>query len=498
MRVRGAAFRVLGILGIALLVSAHVGSPDVFFSGKAGPYDIKVVVRPPQVVPGIAQVFVTAPAGISGVSIRPVFWRAGSKGAPSPDAMRQVEGTMTFSGSLWLMARGAYTVDVIVDGPGGVGNVLVPVASVATGRLGLSRGFGAVLVVIGLFLVAGLVTIVYKAAGESLVEPGRSPAPASVHTARIAGGVAFAVIALLIFGGSRWWSALDTQYQESMYEPAKLPASIRNGVLHVEPTGRFVPDHGKLMHLFMVRASDMRVFAHLHPEPVDTALVPALAAPLPPLPVGRYHVFADVVQQTGFERTLVASLDVVADSSPPARSALASRTKADPDDAWFVGDASADGKARLADGSIMSLTFDPAMLVADSGVTLGVGVTDASGRPATLEPYMGMPAHAVVVRLDGAVYVHLHTMGTVTQAAQDAFRARDRGDTTTQGALRIEDHSAHTMAAMAAAPVQGVIEFPYAFPKSGDYRVFVQVKRNGRVLTGAFAVTVADSSGPSR
>ena len=79
-------------------------------------------------------------------------------------------------------------------------------------------------------------------------------------------------------------------------------------------------------------------------------------------------------------------------------------------------------------------------------------------------------------------------MGTVTNAAQDVFEARDRGDSTSTGKLNLAAH------AMSAFPPSAPIEFPYAFPKSGSYRLFVQVKRNARVLTGAFAITVADSA----
>ena len=102
-----------------------------------------------------------------------------------------------------------------------------------------------------------------------------------------------------------------------------------------------------------------------------------------------------------------------------------------------------------------------------------------------------MPAHAVVTRPDGAVYVHLHPMGTITMGAQDVFAARDRGDTTTGGALQFGAHSQHPVP---PAPAVSSVDMPYAFPKAGDYRLFVQVKRNGRVLTAAFAVPVADSS----
>ena len=46
--------RASGVACLALILSAHVGSPDVFYSGRAGPYDIRVIIRPPEVVPGVA------------------------------------------------------------------------------------------------------------------------------------------------------------------------------------------------------------------------------------------------------------------------------------------------------------------------------------------------------------------------------------------------------------------------------------------------------------
>ncbi|MGH7637165.1 MAG: hypothetical protein ACREOK_05895, partial [Gemmatimonadaceae bacterium] len=158
--------RSILLLVIAAITSAHVGSPDVFFKGSAGPYEIRVVVRPPEVVPGIARVTVRASPDVRRVAIRPVFWRAASKGAPTADETTRLGGESgTFVGSLWLMARGAYGVDVTVDGVRGPGTVIVPVASVATGQLQMSAALGAILLTLGIVLVAGLVTIVYKAAG---------------------------------------------------------------------------------------------------------------------------------------------------------------------------------------------------------------------------------------------------------------------------------------------------------------------------------------------
>ena len=495
MRTHRTLLKVLASAAMLPLLSAHIGSPNVFFSGSAGPYDVKVVVRPPEVVPGIARVTVRAGSDVQKVSIRPVFWRAGSKGAPSADATKLVGQAGTFEGSLWLMARGAYSVDVIVTGTKGTANVLVPVASVATGRLEMNPILGALLAVLGVVLVAGLVNIVYKAAGESLVPAGDHLEATQRARARRIAAMALPVLALVIFGGARWWNAVDRDYARTIYKPAPLGVELKGNELTVaikEPlyvlrntVSLLMPDHGKMMHLFLVKSGDARGFAHLHPVMLDSSGTPSFRATVPYLPAGNYHVYGDVVHETGFERTLVATLAIP--------DALAKQTvPSDPDDASFIGDPATDGTMKLADGSTMKVELTPrGQLRAGVEQTIRVSVTDAKGAPALLEAYLGMPGHGVVSKLDGSVYVHLHPMGTVTMAAQDAFAIRDRGDTTKNGRLILADHSRHMTARADTMP--SVIGFPYEFPSGGDYRLFVQVKRGGRVHTGAFAITVADA-----
>jgi hypothetical protein len=66
-------------LSISLPARAHIGSPTVFHDGQAGPYPVHVVIRPPGVVPGIAEITVRVGAnGVRRVSVLPVFWRLGT------------------------------------------------------------------------------------------------------------------------------------------------------------------------------------------------------------------------------------------------------------------------------------------------------------------------------------------------------------------------------------------------------------------------------------
>ena len=113
------------------------------------------------------------------------------------------------------------------------------------------------------------------------------------------------------------------------------------------------------------------------------------------------------------------------------------------------------------------------------------------GQPASLQPYMGMLGHAVVRRSDGEVFTHLHPVGTISMAAQEVL-SRQPGS-----ALAIGPPATNELAALIprrpAGPSSGArneVTFPYAFPRAGDYRLWVQVRINGRVLTGVFDARV--------
>jgi hypothetical protein len=486
------------LLPVALFVAltAHVGSPNVVYDGEAGPYGVRVVVRPPMVVPGRAEVIVQLAAGTAHVTIRPVFWRAGVAGAPTGDDAPRVAGSANvYSGQIWLMSRGSYSVYVTVSGARGTGTAIVPVTSFATGRLGLSTGLAAILVALGAVLFVGLITIVRAATGEALLEPGERMTDATRRRARTAMLVATPVLGLLVFGGARWWGSVDGDYERTMYRPPAVDAKVERvdggGYaldLRVHDTAAFhaifapvIPDHGKMMHLFVVSEGNHYFFGHFHPTEMDSLHFRGVLTGMPP---GEYNLFGDIVLANGLSQTVTASFDWPLDT--------ATVSSKDPDDATWHSDSSGVGDAAhpvmIGDGLSIIWTGGNKPIVANEAVDLRFEVRDGSGTVARLAPYLGMAAHAVVLKSDESVFIHLHPMGTVSTSAQQTFAARDRGDTTASGRPMLADTTSMGM----PMSMDGRLDFPYEFPKAGRYRVWVQVRPSigARVLTGAFDLDV--------
>jgi hypothetical protein len=497
--------RVLGLTGLVALCTAHVGSPDVWYEGSAGPYHVVVYVRLPGVIPGIADINVqVVDARPEQVTAMVNLYNA-SAGTPPPDVAQPVAGAAGwYATRLWIMAPGSNSVTVAVRGALGTGSAVVPVAAVPSRRLPLQPWLGTVLGAMGLFLFAGIVTIAGAAVREGVLPPGESPSRRRMVGARGAMAGSALIVGLLLLGGWTWWDGEDRSFRERMYRPFASAATViesgprRTLRLEIQDSGwvmrgdslwlrqhgqrgwpPLVTDHGKLMHLFLIRQSDMGAFAHVHPTTRDSV---HFEAPLPGLPPGRYRIFADLVHESGFAKTLVTSVDLPGTTLPAGVDSTG-------DDGIYLG-AGAAGPAVLPDGATVTWEAATAPLIAGAPAALRFTVRDPDGRPAALEPYLGMPGHAVVAREDGAVFIHLHPMGTVSPAAQETFTLRRLGDTAT-GAIgsRIAAQDS-AMAAMTHAFPGGRLSFPYAFPQPGRYRIWVQVKRGGRVETAAFDAQV--------
>ena len=102
---------------------------------------------------------------------------------------------------------------------------------------------------------------------------------------------------------------------------------------------------------------------------------------------------------------------------------------------------------------------------------------------------MGMAGHLMLTRDDGAVFVHLHPLGTISWAAQQTFLLRGPADTVF-GTVGRRLTEMERRGAMTGESVGSTVSFPYAFPRPGKYRLWVQVQRAHRILTAAFDAEV--------
>ncbi len=496
-------FGVLGGAG-ARDAQAHLNSPDLFHEGMAGPYRLLVTIRPPEVIPGVATIEVLAPTPDLGrVTLVPMPMRGpGAISPPVADvAVRDPSDGRRFQGKLWLMAPGSWQVRVHAEGPLGAGDFAVPVAALAMRTKTMQWGLGAVLLALLAFLVAGMIGIIGASVRDADLAEGTVPDERRRRKARGAQAVTAVVLAAAIAGGFSWWGDEASVYGRLVYKPIALAATVNDGAaggreldltltdpgwLPSRKLDDLLPDHGHLMHLFVVRLPGLDALAHLHP----TEVAPGhFTQALPSLPAGEYQLFADVVHANGLGETAAARATMPDDSAKPATAPAG-------DDAVGTGAAIADAAmaaanetnrvAVLADGTRVTWLRDRDSAIAGRVAPLTAGratwfrfaVEDPDGKPARdVVPYMGMAGHAVFLSHDRAVFAHVHPTGSVPMAA---LALVDK-------AAGADPHAGHHMA---PDPLPPEIAFPYACPRAGDYRIFVQFRRGETIETAIFDATV--------
>jgi hypothetical protein len=500
---RGVLFLLLSCAPVSLV--AHVGSPNVFFEGQAGTYPVRVIIRPPAVLPGMAQLDVRV-EGATNVLVQAALWEAGTNRAPDSVLATSVAGEPNlFNAGVRLFYSGAYRVHVTVQGRHGTGEAVVPLTSAALKTPTMQVSTRILLVALGLILFAGAVWFARAVARDALLPGGAAPLE---RDRRRAHWVATSVALLLVFAvhaGKVRWQKMDAEFRNNeLSKPQPVSASMRTTgnlrTLQLSPEkdalgalawDTLVADHGKLMHLFLLREPDFNAFAHLHPVRRSAQSFENI---LPPLPAGQYRLYGEITRENGSSETVTANVtlpeplgrapqmlgsnmnEVICQSPVPVAASAAEPFALDADDAWHIemGGAVAPGArvSRLMSGLQMKFQNDDA-LVENRDTSLRFAVFDAERRPVVLQPYMGMTGHAVVRRSDGAVFTHLHPVGTISMAAQALF-------------TRSETNAPSNLSQKHGETAANVVSFPYAFPRAGHYRIWVQVRINGRVLTGVF------------
>jgi hypothetical protein len=200
---------------------------------------------------------------------------------------------------------------------------------------------------------------------------------------------------------------------------------------------------------------------------------------LPSVPAGSYRLYAEIVHANGFPETLVAVMDLPDWHGRPlsvddAKGGASVWQEAVPNGTAFT----------LPDGYRMQWLRGSAPLRARQATAFHFQLLAPDGSaPRDMSFYMGMLGHAAFVKTDGSVFAHIHPSGSVSMAA--LMLAQQQTAAPTANGMAGMD-----MGDSSPKRLPNDVAFPYGFPTSGRYRIFVQMKHGATVETGVFDAQV--------
>jgi len=467
---------------------ADIGHNNVVFEGKAGDIPIRVFVKLPGVVPGLADISIKVLADdIQKVTVQPNKKDKDRKSkSPPPDIANPIKGEKNiFSSQLWLMDYGSYSLDIRLYQDQIVHRASIPVNSISSRVLEMNQGTTILLSALLSLLFFGAINIIRIAYKDSTQPPGDHPTHGKIIKSYMVTGVSLIILSAILYGGNSWWKTIDTAYQNNIFQTLENKVEIldngKEKFLSIEIVDELwkqsrmtdiIPDHGKIMHIYLI-SEDYESLAHLHPSRTDNNDI--FIVKMPPVNFGKYYLFMDITHETGFSHTMTNNLIYTKENIFSSNSIK--NIERDKDDSWILNSNEnritwKNKKHSYKSGDNIDLEFQ----------------VMNEGTPAVLEPYISMGGHAALLKKDQTVFVHIHPIGTISMASQEMFQENyiqnivDQDDICFFGFVNDSTENYFNN----ISP-NGEVSFPAInLENKGEYGLWVQVKSAGEVITQKF------------
>ncbi|MET7336994.1 hypothetical protein [Nonomuraea sp. NPDC005650] len=262
------------------------------------------------------------------------------------------------------------------------------------------------------------------------------------------------------------------------------------------PLDDVVVHDGALLHLLVIGPSG-RLW-HLHPIRTGAG---EFEVPLALPEAGHYAVSAEFARRGGGVQQLRSATGI--DAAPgsgarttsgdaPAQAGTGARTTS--------GDAPAEAGTGVRTVAGVDVRLTASSLVAGKASVLTARV----GETATLQPWLGMVGHLVVVgplspeaavgtATQGAqVWAHAHSMGALPDGTHDMSGMEGMAHTGSMSGLNSVNGDSTADETVAAYGPD--VSFVYTFPAAGHYRIWIQAERDNTILTVPYLLQVTGAS----
>ena len=484
------------IVFILLLLSSiysDIGHYNFTYEGEAFNKTLRALVKPPGVVPGIANITInTLNQSIDSIKIQPVKWhgkisshphiKAGPQGAPPSELMRKIEDNKKFfEGELWLMDFGAYNINIELFKNNQSEIINIPINSIATEIKPMTFQVSLILFCLMLLLLFGATNIITIAYRESTIPYNQKINPEKIKASKLIRLCSFILLLFILYAGNKWWNDTEIAYRENLYVPmenkVKLITNGEQNILQIFFTDELwlsgmipdlMPDHGKIMHLYLIHENYSQL-CHLHPKR-NKKNKNLFEVVLPDIEQGIYYLYMDITLESGFSSTLTNKINYVKSN---IKQIEYNSLNSDKDDSYI----SNNFKHQL-DWLNKKNIFN-----INENIDLTFQTQTLDGKPSKIEPYIQMGGHGAILKNDHSVFIHIHPIGTISMASQELYNQNDEIENTGICYFGTTDDSLKTY----FKKQNSIVNFPpISLDKPGQYMMWIQAKSEGEIITQKF------------